>query len=238
MHIVGLMLVRNEADIVRTNLLHHLAQGIDRFLVVDNGSTDGTDRALEELARGGRVRWTRDDGPYRQAEITTELAREAFRGGADWVLPIDADEFWYAPRGGLRHVLAESSAGALKVQLINFVQRRDQLERSPTALLHMTCRHVPITVEDAAELIEGRHIAFVERDWGKSGSADPRLPSRLRRATTGSGAWPAGWPTGRVRRSSASMPRCGLARSWRRGWWTSVSAPRNLRDRGTPRRVR
>ena len=81
MELVGLMLVRNEADIVRVNLLHHLAQGIDRFLVVDNVSTDGTDCVLAKLARGGRVRWTRDDGPYRQAEITTELDREAFRGG-------------------------------------------------------------------------------------------------------------------------------------------------------------
>jgi len=53
MELVGLMLVRNEADIVRVSLLHHLAQGIDRFLVVDNGSTDGTDCVLAELARGG-----------------------------------------------------------------------------------------------------------------------------------------------------------------------------------------
>jgi len=164
--IVGLMWVRNEADILRTNLLHHLAQGIDRFLVVDNGSTDGTDRVLRELAGDGRVRWTRDEGPYRQGEITTELAREAFGGGADWVLPIDADEFWYAPRGGLRHVLAASAAGALGARVVNFVQRRDQLERSPTALLHMTRRHVPIAVGDVEELVEGRHIAFVEMGWG------------------------------------------------------------------------
>jgi glycosyltransferase involved in cell wall biosynthesis len=40
--IYGVMLVRNEADIIRANLLHHLASGIDHVLVVDNGSTDGT----------------------------------------------------------------------------------------------------------------------------------------------------------------------------------------------------
>ncbi len=95
---------------------------------------------LEELARGGRVRWTRDDGPYRQAEITTALAREAARGGADWVLPIDADEFWYAPGGGLRRAPGRVAGRRARVQVsVNFVQRRDRLERDlADALLQMT----------------------------------------------------------------------------------------------------
>src|SRR5215203_5315742 len=167
MEVVGLMMVRNEADILRINVLHHLAQGIDRFLIVDNGSTDGTDHVLRELARGGRVHWTRDDGPYRQAEITTELAREAWRSGADWVVPIDADEFWYAPRGEFRRVLAQSSAGALKVQLVNLIQRRDQMDASPNALLQMT-RRTPQTIGPIAraiELIESCRIAFVEHAY-------------------------------------------------------------------------
>src|SRR5436309_15500717 len=86
---VGIMIVRNEVDIIRLNVLYHFGLGIDRFLIVDNGSSDGTDQVLEELSRQGRVQWTSDSGPYRQAEITTELAREAFRGGADWVVPIE-----------------------------------------------------------------------------------------------------------------------------------------------------
>ena len=36
------------------------------------------------------MRWHRDESPYRQSEIITGLAREAFRSGADWVLPLDA----------------------------------------------------------------------------------------------------------------------------------------------------
>ena len=91
MKIFGLMMVRNEADILRVNLLHHLAAGIDRFLVVDNGSSDGSDQILREMSRDGRVSWTRDDGRYRQAEITTGLAHEARSAGADWVIPIDVD---------------------------------------------------------------------------------------------------------------------------------------------------
>jgi GT2 family glycosyltransferase len=164
MQIVGLMLVRNEADILRVNLLHHLSSGIDRFLVVDNGSSDGTESALRELARDGRVRWTHDSGPYRQAEITTGLAREAFREGADWVIPIDADEFWCAREGDLRGVLEQTTAGALRVQVINFVQRRDQLQATPDALIHMTRRTaLPIgPLEKVRERVESEEFAYVE----------------------------------------------------------------------------
>ncbi len=48
--IFGVMMVRNEADILRINLLYHLASGIDQVLVVDNGSTDGTAAILEGFA--------------------------------------------------------------------------------------------------------------------------------------------------------------------------------------------
>src|SRR5690349_20685335 len=129
MRAFGVMMVRNEADILRTNLYYHLALGIDQFLIVDNGSSDGTDGILQQLSREDeRIRWTRQAGGFRQAEVTTELAREAYLRGADWVLPIDADEFWHAPHGNFRGVLASSSAGALQVQLVNFIQRREQLD--------------------------------------------------------------------------------------------------------------
>src|SRR5512143_161327 len=108
MKVFGLMIVRNEVDILRINVLHHFSLGVDRFLIVDNGSTDGTDGVLRELSANGRLEWRRDGGPYRQSEITTELAQEAFRQGADWVIPVDADEFWYAPFGDFRSVLEKS----------------------------------------------------------------------------------------------------------------------------------
>ena len=164
MQIFAVMMVRNEADILRVNLLHHLALGVDRFLIVDNGSCDGTDRILEELSRDKRIRWRRDPGPYRQSEITTLLAREAFREGAGWVIPIDADEFWYAPGGDFRGVLEKSPAGALQVEVLNFIQRREQRQAAPDALLHMT-RRVPLPVgplECVQELVQTRQFAYVE----------------------------------------------------------------------------
>jgi len=164
MQIFGVMVVRNEADILAINVAHHFALGIDHFLIADNGSSDGTDRLLEKLTDDGRVRWTRADGPFVQSELASALAREAFLRGADWVVPVDADEFWYAPEGNFREVLERSSAGALEAEVVNFIQRREQVEARPEALLEMTRRTAtPVgPIERIAELVEAREAAFVE----------------------------------------------------------------------------
>ena len=81
MKVFGISIVRNEVDIIGLNILHHLSLGLDEMLIVDNGSSDGTDRVLQrQLGIDGRIKWSRNDGPYKQPEIFTELAREAHVG--------------------------------------------------------------------------------------------------------------------------------------------------------------
>lgn len=159
-------MIRNEADIVGLNVRYHLSLGLDRMIIVDNGSTDGTDRILQELSgQDPRVRWSRDDGPFLPSRVMTGLAREALREGAAWVVPIDADEFWYAPKGGFRKVLEETKANVLVAQVLNFIQRREQSESSPDALLHMTRRtSSPVGPPGHGQgLVESQHIGFVEK---------------------------------------------------------------------------
>ena len=166
MLVYGISMVRNEADIIRLNVLYHLSLGVDRLHVVDNGSTDGTDEALQRLsAEYAEVRWSRDDGSFLPSRVMTSLARQAFKEGADWVVPIDADEFWYAPGGDFRGVLEESNAAVLRAQAINFIQRRGQRESKPDALLHMTMRVAsPVGPPDRGQdLVEAQQIAFVEK---------------------------------------------------------------------------
>jgi glycosyl transferase family 2 len=167
MRVAGVSLMRDEEDIVALNLLFHLSLGIDEILVIDNGSSDSTLSILRRLAkRTGKVRWSIDSGTYRQHELTTGLAREAARRGADWIMVIDADEFWQ-PSKPLKQILVETAASVLMVPIVNFIQRRAQRTRSPDQLLHMTRRvESPVgPVADTRHLVESRSIAFVEMEY-------------------------------------------------------------------------
>src|ERR687888_2594814 len=100
MKMVMTLLVRDEEDIVRENLDYHLAQGVDRVIVTDNGSEDSTVEILREYEAQGVVRLLieRSDD-YSQGRWVTRMARLAADEGADWVINSDADEFWW-PRSG------------------------------------------------------------------------------------------------------------------------------------------
>src|SRR5829696_4240060 len=157
-------MIRNEANIIRVNVLYHLSIGFDRLLIVDNDSTDGTDRVLRKLGKDPRVRWTREAGSFQQGEIFTHLAREAFREGADWVAPVDADDFWYARRNDFKYVLERSSASVLRVEHIDFVQRREQRKPSFDELCYMT-RRVPEPIqrrEGYEDLLGSNQISYIE----------------------------------------------------------------------------
>jgi len=158
------MTVRNEEDILRINVLYHLATGIDRFLIVDNGSEDATATVLRELGRDPRVLWSTDPTEYRQPERLTEMALEALRRGAAWVVPIDADEFWYVRGASLKDVLGRSNAGALGVRVLNFIQSRHVRVSRPEALEWMTRRvRNPVGPKEIErDLVESRAFAYVE----------------------------------------------------------------------------
>lgn len=165
MKVFGAMLVRGEADIVAITIRYHLQLGLDGVLVLDNASSDGTDKILEQLAQADdRIRWSRHEGEFQQAELTTGLAQEAFRAGADWIVPFDADEFWYAPGCAFREVLASTKAGALRAQVIHYIQAREQSKRSPEALRTIT-RRAPRMIgppDHGRDLVEAQAIGYVE----------------------------------------------------------------------------
>jgi len=109
MKLIMTMMVRDEADVIRAALEHHRAQGIDRMIVTDNGSVDGTLEILQQYEAEGFVD-LRVDPVHRkqQSEVVTAMARDAYElYGADWVINADADEFWVArnPVRTIRDVL-------------------------------------------------------------------------------------------------------------------------------------
>jgi hypothetical protein len=94
----GITMVRNEEDVIRTTIDHLFAQGVDRVLVSDNLSTDGTPQILRDLARNESRLVVATDTleAYHQDHKMTLMARYASRAGADWLVPFDADELWFA----------------------------------------------------------------------------------------------------------------------------------------------
>ena len=81
MQLWAVMIVRNEVDILALNVLHHLSMGVDRFLIVDNGSTDGTGAVLGLLSRDWPIRWTIDPGP---CSTVPASHRAGARGVPQW----------------------------------------------------------------------------------------------------------------------------------------------------------
>lgn len=188
--ITAVMIVRNEADLLEVNLRYHAAQGVTEFRIVDNGSSDTTPARLRALSRRLNIRWTVDAGRYHQSAIVTELATEAVRAGADWILPVDADEFWSAGERSLTQALATSRAEAIETPVINFIQERSSTLAGAAALLTMSTRARALhPYAQSRELIEARQIAFLEMEyptkWLPRASAGLRIRAGAHGATAG-----------------------------------------------------
>lgn len=110
MRVVMAIKVRNEADIIEANLRHHLARGVDFFVVTDNDSDDGTREILQRWVDAGLMEVIdepHEDFWWRAHGWVTRMARiAAQRHAADWVLHADADEFWMPAAGSLKRALA------------------------------------------------------------------------------------------------------------------------------------
>jgi glycosyltransferase involved in cell wall biosynthesis len=107
---IAVTMVRDEADVIAATVSHMLAE-VDAVIVADNLSHDETRPILDELERehGDRLRIVDDYDPaYRQSEKMTALAlRARLELGAEWIVPFDADEWWYSPFGRIADVLAD-----------------------------------------------------------------------------------------------------------------------------------
>jgi hypothetical protein len=112
------VVTRNEADLLRLNLSHHLGWGFDHVAIADNESTDATEEVLREY--GDAVTVLRIENPNeRFAALSALLDRiERQRGDIDWVAVSDTDEFWWAPGTDLSSLLAGVPATTVAVNSV------------------------------------------------------------------------------------------------------------------------
>ena len=115
------LIVKNEEDILETNIRFHHAMGVDGFIVSSHNSTDRTDEILERLQKEGLVLaiLKRTGVAHKHSEWVEEMILMARRFGARWVINADADEFYYSAQLDLKKsILQSEGANALWVDSI------------------------------------------------------------------------------------------------------------------------
>ena len=156
----AIAMVRNEADIIGGTVEHLFRQGVDQILVADNGSTDDTVAILNELAtRLPMVIGVDAEAAYYQAQKMTYLARVAARCGADWIVPFDADEWWFGAAGErLVDTLRGAPSGVATASLYNCFPVLDSEQQSwGLDVIPHPSPKVAFTWQRNARLQEGNH---------------------------------------------------------------------------------
>lgn len=157
--IVGLCMARNEADYIGQVIDHLYANGVDKIVVEDGTSTDQT----VEVAREHGAEVVRETHrAYDQPERMNALCADWCSPG-DWVIPFDADEFWYATEGGtIRQALEDTLASKCWARMYQH-KDWDHRERDPKPLPKVAFQWWP-----EARLAFGNHSVTVRGDdaWG------------------------------------------------------------------------
>lgn len=97
--VVAISMVKDEDDVIAGAIRNMADEGVDKIVVADNLSTDGTRGILEELRaelHGKLVILDDRDPAYyqsRKMSALADLAADQF--DADWIVPFDADELWF-----------------------------------------------------------------------------------------------------------------------------------------------
>jgi len=86
---------KNEGHALKEWIDHYLREGVDKFFLVDNGSTDGYD--IQEYITKDIVELWINPKKYAQTELINHFLKKAKQ--YKWVLVVDLDEFMYARNG-------------------------------------------------------------------------------------------------------------------------------------------
>jgi hypothetical protein len=89
---------KNESHILREWINHYLNQGVQKFFLIDNGSTDNYYSIIEPFIIKKIIFLVRDDKPHSQIELYNKYFLNICKR-YKWAIICDLDEFIYARRG-------------------------------------------------------------------------------------------------------------------------------------------
>ena len=140
------MIVKNEAAVIR-RCIDSVRPIIDRWVIVDTGSTDGTQDIIREHLRD--VPGELHERPWQDFAHNRSEALELARGKSDYVLIIDADDTLEIAKAA---ALPELTADAYLIEIADssIVYERIQLVRGTLPWRYEGVLHEYLTCEDAA----------------------------------------------------------------------------------------
>jgi glycosyltransferase involved in cell wall biosynthesis len=89
---------KNESHILEEWIQHYLIMGVEKILLIDNGSTDRYQDILQKYIDGQRVVLVVDDKKWAQEELYNKHFLHLC-SSSEWVMVADLDEFIYARNG-------------------------------------------------------------------------------------------------------------------------------------------
>ena len=130
--IAAMLGVKDEIELIGVSIAHLRSIGVDLIIAADAGSTDGTKEALDALA-GRQDVCVMHVGPSPEERRAKQLAM-ARTMNADWVLSVDADEFWLPASGSLKDCRSLDESDVVVVNRFNVPPtRRGPFERGDLA---------------------------------------------------------------------------------------------------------
>ncbi|WP_424464654.1 glycosyltransferase family 2 protein [Pseudoclavibacter helvolus] len=168
----AIAMVKNEVDVIAALVEHIFTQDFDAMLIVDNGSTDGTLEVLRELA-GRYPLFVGIDAEvgYFQDQKMSALGRAVRLAGAEWVVPVDADEFWFAAGMTVGAYLGRADSPRVEASIYNaFPTDKTPVLRGPSSgevRIDQTAHKLPKVAARAVPLLwffTGNHYALVPGD--------------------------------------------------------------------------
>lgn len=137
------MVVRDEADVIETNIRFHALQGISFFIVTDNGSVDGTREILEKLKSEFHLEII--DEPARTIDQDLWMSNMAQivyeKNYADWLINNDADELWYSSSGNLVSEVS-SAHNIIIAKRTNMLPSIENSQKEDFSFYHNTTRAI------------------------------------------------------------------------------------------------
>jgi glycosyltransferase involved in cell wall biosynthesis len=173
-HMVCLnMIVKNEAPVIR-RCLDSVRPIIDRWVIVDTGSTDGTQDIIREHLRNlpGELH----ERPWRDFAHNRSEALALARGKSDYTLIIDADDTLVIPSNGALPALTADSY-TVEIADVTTVYRRTQLVRAALPWRYEGVLHEYLTC-DAAGPSEHLSAIAMRRNHDGARRMDPETYRR------------------------------------------------------------